>query len=112
MYWDLILDIETLSDLELEELGAKVAAFADDTKLLKPINNENDVITMQEVLDRLYKWEAKNNMKFHVSKFKWLQSGNNTNIMDYVYMTNDCQDPILPDVCVRDLGIIMNNNCD
>ena len=66
---------------------------------------------MQESLDKLYQWERNYNMKFNASKFKWLQVGKDSNIKnEYIYMSVDCEEPIVPDENVRDLGVIINHN--
>ena len=49
-----------------------MASFADDTKILNRIKTEDDILIMQESLDKLYQWEKENNMKFNAGKFKWL----------------------------------------
>ena len=80
---------------------------------MKTIHSEEDVINFQATLDTLYNWEHENNMRFNAKKFKWLQIGKNEKFKnDYVYMSYDCIDPIVPDTDVRDLGIIMNCNGD
>ena len=69
-----------------------MASFADDTKILNRIKTEDDILTMQESLDKLYQWEKENNMKFNAGKFKWLQFGRNNDTKDkYLYMGDDCE---------------------
>ena len=52
-------------------------------------------------------------MKFNITKFKWLQLGNNQEIkLEYNYMSDNYNFPITPADEVRDLGVIMNEFCD
>ena len=56
-----------LSDLLLTE-GTELLLYADDILVNRPINNEQDCITLQEDLDKLMQWEKKWEMEFNPSK--------------------------------------------
>ena len=53
----MILDV--LSDVSL---------FADDTRIVKPITDFDDVENLQEDLETLYQWQDQNNMKLIITR--------------------------------------------
>ena len=50
--------------------GTNINMYADDTKIWREINYENDHITLQNDIDYLMDWALLNKMKFHPSKCK------------------------------------------
>ena len=49
--------------------------FADDTRILLGIKDEEDTQMLQNNLHKLYKWADTNNMKFNANKFELLRYG-------------------------------------
>jgi len=47
-----------------------IRCFADDTRIMKSIGCEQDVIVLQEDLDKVVQWSKKNNMTLHEDKFE------------------------------------------
>ena len=90
----ILVMIQNIEDLELNSI---FPMFSDDMQLTHPINNLHDVELLQEDLDKLYNWEKNNNIKFNISKFKWLQLGSNIELKNsYDYMSDQCTDSITP----------------
>ncbi|CAH2277164.1 RNA-directed DNA polymerase from mobile element jockey-like, partial [Pelobates cultripes] len=58
-----------INDLE-DSIESHVSVFADDTKLCKIIQCEQDITLLQRDLDRLGDWALKWQMKFNVEKCK------------------------------------------
>ena len=52
--------------------GTNICMYADDTKIWRSIENENDHIILQKDIDYLLDWANRNKMKFHPAKCKVL----------------------------------------
>ena len=66
---------------------------------------------LQEELEKLYIWEAENNMKFNGKKFELLRFGNNSNLKeDTNYFTPGMDQIIEEKEVLRDLGVMMAND--
>ena len=88
-----------------------VSLFADDTRISRKVNNEEDVETLQDDLEKLYRWQEHNNMAFNSSKFEVLRYGSNTALKESTnYLTPGCEPIIEEKENLRDLGIIMSND--
>ena len=101
--------------------SSKIFTFADDTKIVHPINSSYDVGSLQTDLDTIISWSSRNNMDLNKDKFvlishKFTKSVNNQlelfnelpfNSTYQVYTTGD--DNIFPSRVVRDLGILINS---
>ena len=74
-----------------------MSCFADDTKILYPINRIEDAEYFQEFLIKLNQWQIDNNMKLNNDKFKLLQFGKNEELINsYDYFSPDLTDVITP----------------
>ena len=65
-----------------ENVELEISLFCDDTRVMKPVNNETDVETLQDDLDRLYEWQKGDNMLFNGNKFEILKYGRNEDPKD------------------------------
>ena len=93
-----------------EEVTASANLFVDYAKVKDVINNIDDVEKLQENLEKLYKWQSDNNMKFNGSKFQLLRYGPNLCLKeDTVYFTPNMEDVIQQFSSLRDLGVIMSD---
>ena len=95
--------------------GTNICMYADDTKIWRVIENNNDHLILQKDIDYLFDWALRNKMKFHPSKCK-------------VLMVSQYRPPlmdILPEIqfyyslgsallqyceSEKDLGILMNGS--
>ena len=59
-----------ISDINYEIADSTVSCFADDTRILLGIRDEEDTKMLQKDLHKLYKWADANNMKFNADKFE------------------------------------------
>ena len=64
-----------ISDINYEIADSTVSCFADNTRILPGIKNEEDTQMLQNDLHKLYKWADTNNMKFNANKFDLLRYG-------------------------------------
>ena len=81
--------------------------FADDTKGLHRVNNDNDAVRLQRDLDNLYKWSCEWQMLFNLDKCRVLHFGN-TNPHNRYFINNH---QLLPVDEEKDLGIIISSSC-
>ena len=65
-----LLFLIMLTDINDGISGAKVTSFADDTRLVKGIRNNNDQSEFQTELNKVYAWANENNMVFNDRKFE------------------------------------------
>ena len=54
------------------EANTNIALYADDTKIWREINSNNDCNILQKDIDTLYTWSKNNKMTFHPDKCKAL----------------------------------------
>ena len=81
--------------------GTIVTSFADDTRLLRGIENEEDCELLQEDLDRVYSWAENVGMVFNATKFELLRFWQDRNMApDILYMGPDGS-PIEEKECLR-----------
>ena len=98
-----------ISDINYEIADSTVSCFADDTRILLGIKDEEDTQMQQNNLHKLYKWADTNNMKFNANKFELLRYGQEQEIKSattyklYDYSNIDDKEQ------VRDLGVMMSN---
>ena len=105
-----ILFLILINDID-QEVTSKVSLFADDTRVMGPIKQEDDVENLQRDLDKIYEWQQKNNMIFNGKKFEMLRYGKNQEIkMNTNYFSPNYEDIIEVKENLRDLGIIMSDN--
>ena len=50
-------------------IDSHVSLFADDTRILRGVKNEEEVEDLQRDLEKLYQWQESNNMSFNGEKF-------------------------------------------
>ena len=98
-----------IGDIDKEINNSKVSCFADDTRIMKIIKEDNDKTLLQEDLTRIYSWANVNKMKFNDNKFEMIDYlPGQRNESYHTYRTeNDA--PIERKSEIRDLGIILNN---
>ena len=86
--------------------------FADDTRLLSKISNEEDVENLQNDLETIYKWAEKNNMQFNNGKFELLRYGADEDLKFSTFYISADNEVIEEKETLRDLGIIVNNKAN
>lgn len=108
-----VLFILYLNDLECCIQHSIISSFADDTRLKRAINTEQDTSFLQSDLDNSITWSEANNMKLHQNKFELvIHSTGNTKLLEELpyshefreYHTKDSS-TITPSDSVTDLGI-------
>ena len=64
-----------ITDINYEIADSTVSCFADDTRILPGIKDEEDTQMLQNDLHKQYKWAGANNMKLNANKFELLRYG-------------------------------------
>ena len=94
-----------------EGVTAKVLIYVDDSKVKDVVTNEEDVEKLQANLDKIYKWEERNNMKFNGGKFQIVRYGANQELKDNsLYFTGEMAEVIEQVSTVKDLGITLTDD--
>jgi ribonuclease P/MRP protein subunit RPP40 len=90
--------------------GTTASSFADDTRLLRGITDEDDCEVLQEDLDQIYSWAEDIGMQFNAGKFElvrfWLD---HDKAPDILYMAPD-GGPIEEKDSLRDLGVRISSD--
>jgi len=100
-----ILFLLYINDID-DGLTSKIIKFADDTKIYRAINDENDPIELQKDIDRVVDWSTTWQMKFNTSKCKVVHIGRNNTSQTYA-MNNNC---IESSPGERDLGVTVTED--
>ena len=93
--------------------GTNILMYADDTKIWRQIECEDDHLTLQLDINYLHDWSVRNKMKFHPSKCKVLMVSKHLppflNILPFIQFHYTMSDKILDYVdSEKDLGIDLN----
>ena len=69
------------------DIFSKVFKFADDKKVFRNVTNDTDKQSLQDDLDKLFKWSEKWQMLFNFGKCKYIHIGHGN--MDEEYKIGD-----------------------
>ena len=70
-----------------DDISSKVLKFADDTKVFRKVTNDTDKQSLQDDLDKLFKWSEKWQMLLTFGKCKCIHIGHGN--MDEEYKMGD-----------------------
>ena len=91
-------------------LGTTASSFADDTRIQRGIEVEEDCDLLQQDLDRVYGWADEVGMMFNAGKFEVMRFWTNREAApDILYMAPD-GGPIEEKDCLRDLGVMVSTD--
>ncbi|KAK3884854.1 hypothetical protein Pcinc_010895 [Petrolisthes cinctipes] len=68
-----LLFLVHIHDIDSNITNSTVTSFADDTRITKVINTNEDAVLLQNDLEEIYEWANINNMKFNNNKFDHLR---------------------------------------
>ena len=100
-----------IGDIDKDIVKAIVKSFADDTRATNSIKSIEDTILLQEDLDRIYSWSDEANMELNDIKFEVVRYGDNDVIKTSTTYKTPSGKPIIEKSEVKDLGVIMSNDC-
>ena len=101
-----ILFILYINDITEVITNATVMIFADDSKLIKEIEEEEDRIMLLDDLKAVIKWAEDNKMELNESKFMLLQHGSNENMKHPYNISEDFT--LKKSEFAKDLGILVD----
>ena len=103
-----VLFLLYVNDLPRSVTSSKVACFADDTKVLKQVENLQDTIDPQNDLENINNWATDNVLKFNQSKCKCQRITRKKTPVEHPYVVNN---QIISAVCQeKDLGVWISSN--
>ena len=91
---------------------ANVKVFADDTKVYKSINNNEDSEILQKAIDSMYHWTQKWLLKFNKEKCKILHLGKHNPCNSYTIGEDNDKITLETTDLEKDLGIFIDPNLD
>ena len=105
-----LLFLIMMADIDKELIHSFLSSFADDTRVGLSVKSVQDVKSLQDDLDRIYKWAEENNMDFNENKFEILRYGLNLLIKSTTkyFSPNGSAIPVKDHV--KDLGITMSSD--
>ena len=105
-----------LFHLYISDIGHKLDnrayIYVDDSKVLREIKNESDVIEFQSDLEEFYYWARNNNMSFNDSKFIVLRYGRNNSLKKDTSYFTDNMGLIIEKETHKDLGVLMSSSSE
>jgi hypothetical protein len=90
----------------------KVLKYVDDSKAIAGAKTEEDIEILQNDLNKLYTWQAVNNMEFNGPKFQAVRMGRRLLTDSTMLFTPNYSDPIKEVDTAKDLGILIDNDGD
>ena len=99
-----------LQDIDKETEFAHVSSFADDTRVLSAVRDAQDVINLQDDLNKIFEWAEINNATFNPEKFECLRYGLNENLKQTTSYLSSSGTTIPSNETVRDLGITLSHD--
>ena len=106
-----LLFLIMINDIDENVQNAFLSSFADDTRIGMAIKSSDDARHLQEDLEKVYSWASDNNMMLNSTKFELLRYANkkcDDISFNYLSSTGNVIDP---SDSVKDLGVIMSNDC-
>ena len=98
-----------ISDIDEKVKSCIVRSFADDTRVSKAVNSDEDRELMQSDLEEIYKWAKNNKMEFNATKFEQIVHGNVKDIEVKSYKDSSGELIQIKNT-VKDLGILATND--
>ena len=89
----------------VEGIGSYVSLFADDAKLLRKIERDEDCMALQQDLERIWDWSRKWEMKFNTKKCSVVEFGRSTRRPRGIYSMGN--ERIKKKTEEKDLGVII-----
>ena len=99
-----------LKDIDCDTNFSHVTSFADDTRVLSGIKNEEDVANLQRDLEQIFQWAYLNNASFNPDKFECLRYGSDKSLKEGTVYTSCEGATIQCSKHVRDLGVTISDD--
>ena len=106
-----LLFLVLIADIDEEAVYAIIKSFADDTRAARGIFTEEDIKILQKELEKIYQWSDDNNMELNDKKFEGTSYGLNEDLKAKSTYTTPSGKPVTMKKTVKDLGVLMSNDC-
>ena len=106
-----LLFLIMMRDIDENVIHAIIKSFADDTRAMLAVQNDDDVKKLQNDLNTIYLWAESNNLEFNDLKFEVIQYGDNEELKNAHCYLSCSNDPIESTDIVKDLGVLMSSDC-
>ena len=93
-----------------ENISSHIKIFADDTKIYRSIQSQNDIQTLQNDIDLLSQWSLTWKLLFNSNKCMHLHVGRDPFHSTYSMPDATARNPISKSNCERDLGVFINSS--
>ena len=93
-----------------EVVHSALRMFADDTKIFRQVDSEEDKENLQSDLKTLKDWADTWQLRFNASKCKVMHLGWNNHCHEYIMEQNDSQVILTVTECEKDLGVNVDRN--
>jgi hypothetical protein len=87
---------------------SKIFLFADDTKILKEVKEQEDCDKLQKDLDNMYEWTQQSLLKFHPDKCVSMRIGK-TKLEETVYTMGPQKAPLRRSSVEKDIGVFIDD---
>ena len=77
-----------INDMD-KDIHSYMSFFADDAKLLRKVSAEDDCMTLQQDLDKLWEWSRKWEMDFNINKCSVMEFGKSKHRISGQYKLGD-----------------------
>ena len=104
-----LLFIIMVYDIDEDVRKSIMRLFADDTKISAKIKTEEDMVILQQDLERVYSWAEENLMEFNENKFEQMSHGNTKDVREGTYRTKSGKE-IKPKETIKDLGVLISRD--
>jgi len=106
-----LLFIIYINDLA-KEIENKVELYADDSKLIRTVVNEEDKESLQKDIDEIAKWSYENGLPLNLNKCHIMHLGRNNRKFGYDILDklNNTRQSLSETTCEKDLGVIVSSD--
>ena len=99
-----------IGDIDKDVLHSFLSSFADDTRIGRGVESEDEARLLQSDLEAVFRWATENNMQFNSDKFEVVRYRSKKSAdVQFEYASNNGQ-VIMEKKTLTDLGVIMS--CD
>ena len=97
-----------INDMD-DDVASKFSIFADETRVMGPVQSEEDVENLQKDLDKIY-MNGLTKITCYLMERNWRYGKNADLKMDTSYLSPGCEDLLEVKESLRDIGIILSDN--
>ena len=106
-----LLFLVLIGDIDQDVSSSFLSSFADDTRVGRHIETEEDAQLLQADLNAVYEWARRNNMEFNSDKFEIIRyKVKSSTVQESTSYSSDMGSTIEEKTHLRDLGVTLSND--